>query len=348
MKKIFYLILLQTAVLFFLGDETFAQKTFTVEGKIIDSKTNEPLPFVSVYLSQTSIGAVTDEKGSYTIKRIPAGSYTLVASLIGYKPEISNVIFDAAEKVTINFRMEPTVYEYNAVEVTGEKDDKWNEQFKYFRKYFVGDNEFADKCTIINKYKIDFVEDADKLVARINEPLKIHNSALGYDLECVLYYFKYDKVFHTTSYQIFPRFIETSSSVKDSAEYFIDNRKNAYSGSVAHFLTSLANNTFNDEGFTLRLHESIAYESRAYVTKASQVMYVDPILHKYYLKFTGFLKVEYNDPHKAQESLIVLPYGETEFSPNGYFLHTDEFVIDGDLAKGGIACMLPRFWQQKE
>ena len=329
----------------FLPAILIAQDSYTIEGKVVDSKTNEPLAFVSVYLSQTSFGVMSDEQGVYVIKKIPAGSYTLVASLIGYKPEITNVTLDASEKITVNIKMQPTVYEYNTVEVTGEKADKWNEQFKYFRKFFIGENEFADKCIILNKYKIDFVEDNDKLIARVNEPLKVHNAALGYDIECVLYYFKYDKNFHTTSYQVFPRFIEKDSLPQDSVEYFLKNRTNAYKGSIAHFLTSLVKNNFNNEGFTLRIHESIAYESQAYVTDASKIMYVDPVLHKYYLRFKGFLKVEYNDSHKGQETLIVLPFGETEFSPNGFFLHTDEFVIDGDLAKGGVACMLPRFWK---
>lgn len=59
----------------FFGFTIFAQSTeFTIKGKIIDSKTKQPLPYVTVTLmsSVQKIKEVSsDENGNYVLKSIP-------------------------------------------------------------------------------------------------------------------------------------------------------------------------------------------------------------------------------------------------------------------------------------
>jgi hypothetical protein len=54
-------------------------------GKVIDLETQQPLPFVNIWLEGTNIGTVSDENGNYTINNVDIGRYTLSAKMIGYE-----------------------------------------------------------------------------------------------------------------------------------------------------------------------------------------------------------------------------------------------------------------------
>lgn len=54
-------------------------------GKVTDSSTGEALPGANIYIQQLQRGAATDENGKYIVSNIPSGTYTIIASYIGYK-----------------------------------------------------------------------------------------------------------------------------------------------------------------------------------------------------------------------------------------------------------------------
>lgn len=60
------------------------QSTGSISGKIVDATTGEELIGANIYLEGTSLGAASDLNGLYLMKSIPAGSYNLTASMIGY------------------------------------------------------------------------------------------------------------------------------------------------------------------------------------------------------------------------------------------------------------------------
>lgn len=74
----------------------------TIEGRVWDTKTQKPLPSVNIYLKNTDLGTVTDEKGRYRIDNIPEGRYILVFSMIGYKEERVNIRLKLEERRIIN------------------------------------------------------------------------------------------------------------------------------------------------------------------------------------------------------------------------------------------------------
>jgi Fe(3+) dicitrate transport protein len=59
----------------------------TVSGTVIDAITNDHLVGVNIYFQNTTIGSASDTKGKFLITNIPSGLHTIVASMIGYKPE---------------------------------------------------------------------------------------------------------------------------------------------------------------------------------------------------------------------------------------------------------------------
>jgi len=68
-----------------LSCQLFAQGNGTINGHITDESTGESLIRVNVIITGTTIGAAADLDGNYTITNVPAGTYTLVFSLIGYQ-----------------------------------------------------------------------------------------------------------------------------------------------------------------------------------------------------------------------------------------------------------------------
>ena len=61
-----------------------SSQTATISGKIVEEEVG--MPFVNVALQGTTLGAATQDDGSFRIQRIPAGDYTLVVSAMGYLP----------------------------------------------------------------------------------------------------------------------------------------------------------------------------------------------------------------------------------------------------------------------
>lgn len=69
--------------LLFLSAFSYAQ-SYTITGKVFDSETKEPLPFVPVIIQGTTIGATTDFDGNFSIKTTKLGD-SLVSSYVSYK-----------------------------------------------------------------------------------------------------------------------------------------------------------------------------------------------------------------------------------------------------------------------
>ncbi|UOG72836.1 SusC/RagA family TonB-linked outer membrane protein [Hymenobacter tibetensis] len=63
----------------------------TITGRVVDAS-GEGLPGVTVVLEGTSLGASTDGTGAYSIANVPAGSYTLVTSYVGFKANRTPII----------------------------------------------------------------------------------------------------------------------------------------------------------------------------------------------------------------------------------------------------------------
>jgi hypothetical protein len=85
----------------------FAQNTGSLNGRIIDSQSEQPLEGASVILKGTSVGVVTDEDGYFTIKDVPTLTYNVEVSYLGYESQtLFNVILKSAGNIPLLFRLE--------------------------------------------------------------------------------------------------------------------------------------------------------------------------------------------------------------------------------------------------
>ncbi|SVE50361.1 uncharacterized protein METZ01_LOCUS503215, partial [marine metagenome] len=56
-----------------------------ITGKIVDKSTGDGLAGANVVIDGTGLGASASEDGTYFIINVPAGSYSITASYIGYE-----------------------------------------------------------------------------------------------------------------------------------------------------------------------------------------------------------------------------------------------------------------------
>jgi outer membrane receptor protein involved in Fe transport len=119
-KNLLSLKYLLTIVLFISGFNylVFAGTTGKISGKVIDSKTKEPLIGANITLKGSNLGAATDLEGNYFIINIPPGKYQLQASLVGYSPyTVSDIKVSADQTSKIDFALKEATMELGSVEI---------------------------------------------------------------------------------------------------------------------------------------------------------------------------------------------------------------------------------------
>jgi TonB-linked SusC/RagA family outer membrane protein len=108
------------AVLFLFGaaGELQAQQG-TVQGRVVDASSREPLPSVQVSIPGTQRGTLTDREGNFRIAGVPAGQREVRVELIGYTSINRPVTVTADGTVTVEFEMRQTVIDLEEIIVTG-------------------------------------------------------------------------------------------------------------------------------------------------------------------------------------------------------------------------------------
>ncbi len=119
MRRLILLVMIIGLALF---SQSFAGTTGKITGKVLEASTKQPLPMANVIIEGTNLGAATDMEGDYIIINIPPGIYTLKAFMMGYKTVNQTEVRVRIDlTTTINFNLEETVIEGEAVTVVAER-----------------------------------------------------------------------------------------------------------------------------------------------------------------------------------------------------------------------------------
>ncbi len=96
------------AVFVFSASILLAGTTGKISGTIKDKSTGGPVPGAAVSIEGTTIGALSNADGAYTILNVPVGTYTLKAQLVGYGSiEVENVSVSADLTTIYDFNLTP-------------------------------------------------------------------------------------------------------------------------------------------------------------------------------------------------------------------------------------------------
>ncbi|MGF1670388.1 MAG: carboxypeptidase-like regulatory domain-containing protein, partial [Balneolaceae bacterium] len=113
-KKLLSAIFLMTL----FGSMAYAQ-TGGVEGRITDAATGESIPTANVFLVELERGAASDFDGFYRIGNLPAGTYTLRVTFVGYRSIRQQITIQPGVTLEQNFQMQSGAIGLDELVVTG-------------------------------------------------------------------------------------------------------------------------------------------------------------------------------------------------------------------------------------
>lgn len=240
----------------------------TIKGSVVNATNGEPLPGSSVFISNSSIGIVSDKQGRFELGNIPAGKHELVVSSIGYE---TNVFSFSAEQLPLQLRieMEVKVRELQNVTVEPSVEEGWDKWGKMFTDNFIGSIPNATDCKIKNQKAIRFryYKKSNRVIAYADEPVILENKALGYKVSYQLEDFEVNFKTGSTAFAGYPFFEEIDKERKGLQKRWHRNREKAFYGSMIHFMRSLYYNQLSQNGFEVRRMVRIPNEEKERVKK---------------------------------------------------------------------------------
>ena len=75
----------------------------TIHGHVIDSKSNQHIPYITVTIDGTTVGTTTDATGHYTLYHAPVGTLKVTISAIGYESKTQEIKVDCGSDIQLNF-----------------------------------------------------------------------------------------------------------------------------------------------------------------------------------------------------------------------------------------------------
>jgi hypothetical protein len=225
----------------------------SLSGLVLDADNKQTIASANVYLSNSSVGTITNEKGQFIIQNFPSGRYELVISCIGYTTQVI-MISSAQLPPSLTVLLKPNVKELQEVIVEPYEKNGWDKWGSFFMENFIGTIAFAKDCKLINKelVKFRFSKKNNILQAFANDRLVIENKALGYTLKYDLISFDYDFNTHMFIYQGYPLFEEMETKREGVRKKWMTHREEAYYGSMMHFMRSLYRNKLSENHFEVR------------------------------------------------------------------------------------------------
>ncbi|MCK4289164.1 MAG: TonB-dependent receptor, partial [Bacteroidales bacterium] len=119
--KNFIAIIIFTSLIIFFSVCNLSGQTATIRGFVYEKETGEPVIFTNVYLSNTTFGSATDVNGYYIISNIPAGSYELMVTNLGYDTLRMSITLKPDEIVNKKLYLKKGSYTLETINVSADK-----------------------------------------------------------------------------------------------------------------------------------------------------------------------------------------------------------------------------------
>jgi hypothetical protein len=211
-----------------------------ISGRVTDKISGRTLEDVNVYLSYTTKGTATDENGQFSFSTTLTGQFELVFSIIGYESQKSIITLgDGRDELIFEIELLKKPVRLTELEVRADNSE-WVRNYDDFKSQFLGGSYNASESEITNQWVLDFERnEAGELTATADEPIKLLNRALGYELMVDLNDFSWNLSNGSGYYLVQVRFKEMESESRQQRRTWSRNREQAYNGSFRHFLKSL-------------------------------------------------------------------------------------------------------------
>ena len=150
----------------------------SVAGQVRDSLTHAPLPFASVFLANTTLGVTTTEQGRFLLDNVPAGTYDIVVSYVGYHLAKQPVVVG---NMPLELLLLPQPAANRLGEVVVRPNPNRAADYQRFMELFLGRTTFAQQCRIRDpdNVLIDYDPAQNVLTASAYQFVQVDNQALS-------------------------------------------------------------------------------------------------------------------------------------------------------------------------
>lgn len=329
----------------------------SVSGKVIDSASREPLAGASAFFQNTTIGTATNRLGEFSLP-LRSGGYDLIITFTGYQTRIIRITGNESISLEIEMIKEEKNLEEVVIRSSNEVADGWEKYGNFFIEHFIGTTPFASQCQLENPevLKFYFFKRSNKLKVIPEEPLRISNRALGYNLTYHLDSFVHYYETEIDTYRGFCLYTEMEGTIQEKRVWNA-NRKNAFLGSRLHFMRSYYDSTLVEDGFALDMldekddtkfrkihnpYDSVYYgaldstiEIEVWYPRKLSVTYSKKRPEPEYLKKFGL-------PNKVATQISYLDIRDAiVIKENGYYYDQKAVITQGYWSWKNIADQLP-------
>lgn len=241
--------------LLFFCQNVYAQ-TSQVQGIIINAEDNSTLASASIFINNSSRGTISDANGTFNLQGITEKAFDLIISYTGFVTvSIKITPENIAQYHTI--KMHPRKETMEGVSLMVPEKDGWQKWGKFFSETFLGVSDFAKNCSIENPKVLRFFNDKkhNRFTAYSDGNLIIRNKALGYLIKYQLEAFDYDFKTTIVTYSGYTVFEDLKTGSPRKRSRWLKARKEAYYGSMMHFMRSVFSDSVAEQGFDV--HEKI-------------------------------------------------------------------------------------------
>ena len=233
-----------------------------LSGVVLDSVTRQPLPFGTVFLANTTLGATTDDAGRFAFARVPAGTYEVVASYLGYQLR-RQVVTVGTQTQELTFRLPASANALREVVIRPHPNNP--NDYQKFASTFLGSSTFSRQCRIRNPdaVRVEYDLDRNELTATCAEYLTVENRALGYRIKYYGLDFRLNFREQWMSFYGSPVFEPMPARSAKEQRRWEANRQQAYVGSLTHFLRSVQADQVDAQGFRVQRLRRVLNPARA-------------------------------------------------------------------------------------
>ncbi len=349
--KFFMVPLRVSMLLLFLSFTMLAQQNvqINIKGKVTNKESGEPLEYVSVFLTNTTIGTNTGKDGEFAIKNAPPGNYDLIFSYVGFETHKEHI--EISEHTSLNFdiALVPKPLHFNQIDIVEQKQSDWDDNLEKFKNIFLGETDNVDDTKILNpeviKFKVD--KKAGILKAYADSVLRIENKSLGYTVYVVLDSLIYNKTDESIKLIDYSRFQELKPTSKDDSLDWNKNRIETFRNSPRYFFYQLVHKKLYKKEF--KLYSGTIYDLLNREGTPIDGNELELTSNKdstiFELSYKGSLKVK----RSSQISVLSFYKPVTAIDKFGNFLKPYFTVeIYGYWGKQGVADALPLNYVYKE
>lgn len=334
-KKIIRLCSVTLLILFFIvSSDALGQ----VSGILVDEQSGKPISKASIFINNTSLAVLTNDKGEFALDGIAPGFVELVIYRDGYKLFKSSIRIQVDKAFKLNLKL---ANDDSPKAGKPKQDAEYKSNLQWFERALLGEDDNAISCRITYPKNFSISRTGDLLEVSSAEPLVVENNSLGYKVTCYLQEFKAEVENITFAGAL--KFDTLTTKDPELKKNWERNRLIAYWGSGQHFFHTLVKGTTTDEGFVLfdANKKSINPESIVSTGKMPEYRSISLVGETTITFQMESMETGVKTKNPEQTSTLV-SLGAIDVTPDGILFNPRSLKWKGHLSKERLASMVPQ------